>query len=108
MTTIAAIVPSSAQPIVGPGGRVTTVWQRFFNALVRPADPIVAVTPTGSPFAYMAGAGGNLYVVGGTVSAITLKRSTTTVTVTSPVPVANGDTVTVTYSGAPTITFVPF
>lgn len=105
----AAIVPSSAQPIADAAGRVTTPWQRFFNALVSAAAPIQSIALTGSPFSYRAGAIGSLSVTGGTVSSITLTRNNMTVSLgTSGVfPVSNGDGITVTYSVDPTVSFIP-
>lgn len=105
-----AIVPSSAQAIADQRGHVTTPWHRFFNALVSPAAPFTAVTVTSSPFTYVAGSQGSLSVSGGTVSAIDLTRASTTVSTGATagiIPVANGDRVTITYSGLPTVTFIP-
>jgi hypothetical protein len=69
------------------------------------------ITPTGSPFAYTAPANGSLIINGGTVSAITLTRpGDTAVTLGQTgglVSVQAGDVVTVTYSVAPTMTFLP-
>lgn len=106
----AAIVPSSQQPIADGRGFVTTTWQRFFNALVSAAAPIQTVTVTASPFTYRAGSAGNVTVAGGTVSAITITRNNTTAATgitAGIVPVANGDLVTVTYSSAPLVQFIP-
>ena len=104
-----AIVPSSAQPIADQQGRITTPWQRFCNALVAGAPHIIAVTPSGSPFAYTASMSGSLVISGGTVSARTLTRNVDTIPVaSSTIPMANGDVATITYSVAPTINFVPF
>jgi hypothetical protein len=106
----AAIVPSSAQAIADGSGRVTTPWQRFFNALVSPAAPIQPVTLTGSPFSYRAGSAGSVAVSGGTVSAISITRGTTTIptgATSGTFPVANGDTVAITYTVAPTVSFIP-
>ena len=104
------IVPSQMQPIVDRSGKATTELIRFFNALVQ-APPIPApVTPGASPYSYVAGSSGFDAVSGGTVSAVSIKRSTTTVPtgVTSGLfPVANGDTVIITYSVAPTVNFIP-
>ncbi len=112
MTAAASIVPSSQQPIASKTGQVTPAWQRFFNTLpgVQKAPPPVSATLTGSPFSFTAGALGTVFVAGGTVSQITLTRYGTTVPtgVTSGgISVANGDVVTVTYSGSPSINFVP-
>ncbi len=105
----AAIVPSSQQPLVDKGGRITPVWQRFFNAIVSSAAPIAPVTVGASPFSYRAGAGGTLVVTGGTVSSIALTRNLTTVSLptSGTFLMANGDTVAITYSGLPTVTFIP-
>ena len=71
----------------------------------------VAVTPGASPFAYTAATYGNLVIQGGTVSAITLTRpggAAVTLGVTAGMfPVQANDVVTVTYSVAPTMTFIP-
>lgn len=106
----AAIVPSSAQAIADPTGRVTTPWQRFFNALVSASAPIQTVTVGASPFSFRAGSGGSLAISGGTVSSITLTRYTVTAptgATSGIIPVSNGDVVTITYSGLPTVNFVP-
>jgi len=106
----AAIVPSSQQPIVTKLGTMTTELQRFFNALVSAAAPIQSVTLTGSPFSYRAGSAGSLSISGGTVSAITLTRNNTSIPLggtAGTFPVANGDLLTITYSGPPTVSFIP-
>ena len=50
-----------------------------------------------------------MFVTGGTVSSIVLTRSGVSITCQPDqfIPMAAGDTVTVTYSSAPTMTFVP-
>lgn len=103
------IVPAQGQPIADGGGRVTTPWQVFFNGLVRPPGPIVAVVVGVSPYTYTAASAGFLRVTGGTVSSIILTRNATTVSFgsTATVPVANGDTVTVIYGAVPTVSFIP-
>ncbi|MGV0128854.1 hypothetical protein [Burkholderia gladioli] len=72
---------------------------------------IASITVGASPFVYTAPAAGTVLIVGGTVSAVTLKRgspSAVSVGATAgSVPVSAGDIVTVTYSGAPTMSFVP-
>ena len=110
MTTAAAIVPSSRQPIADGAGMVTPVWQRFFNVLVQAAAPITSVEVDASPFAFRAGARGTLSITSGTVSDISITRnmvSAATGLTAGLVPVANGDVVTVTYTVAPTIQFIP-
>jgi hypothetical protein len=75
------------------------------------AQPIASVTVGASPFAYTASFAGNVAVTGGTVSAITIKRQGTTVATgltVGLIPACRGDIVTVTYSAAPTMTFIPW
>lgn len=104
-----AVVPSA--PIAAPGsGLATTVWLQFFNLFVAPAAAIAGVTLSASPARLTASASGSFAVSGGTVSGITLTRNTMIVPtgVTSGlIPVANGDVLTITYSGAPTVNFIP-
>jgi hypothetical protein len=71
------------------------------------AEAQVTVGP--SPFAYQALKKGFIIITGGTVSLIQFTRvGTYSIGVVSGiVPVDLGDTITVTYSGAPTMTFVP-
>ena len=102
------IVPSSAEPIGQGGILVTPVWLRFFNNLVGSPLPILPISLTASPFAYTAAARGFVTISGGTVSNVTLTRANTMIPVSgSTVPVMNGDIVTVAYSVAPTLSFVP-
>jgi hypothetical protein len=102
-------VPQSGQPIADPKGLVTQVWQRFFGALVGPAAPIVAVVVSASPTTFTASDSGSVVISGGTLTSVTLNRAGTTISfgTTRVVPVANGDLVTVAYSVAPTINFLP-
>lgn len=107
---MSAIVPSSRQPIADAGGFVNTTWLRFFGALVAKPAGIAPVQVSGSPFIYLASASGTLSITGGTVSSITLTRNnvaTPTGITAGLVPVANDDTVTITYSAAPTVNFIP-
>lgn len=72
---------------------------------------IASITPPSSGTAYTAVAAGTVVITGGTVTNIQLKRGATTIAVatTTPavVPVSAGDQVIVTYSVAPTMSFVP-
>lgn len=67
------------------------------------------ITVGASPFTYTASAVGHV-LINGTVTALSLTRGSTMITLplTTPiVPVDNGDAVKVTYSTAPTMTWVP-
>lgn len=68
-----------------------------------------AVTVTASPFTYRAQRDGFFVVTGGTVSKQEYGRRTvfTDVGLTSMLPILLGDAIRVTYSAAPTITFIP-
>jgi hypothetical protein len=72
-------------------------------------SPMMAPAVGASPFTFTAGTIGHMFVTGGTVSSIVLTRSGTSITCQANqfIPMAAGDTITVTYSVAPTMTFVP-
>jgi hypothetical protein len=76
-----------------------------------PLAPAVSViTPTGSVFTYTAPYAGSVVVTGGTVSAISIARQGTSVSTGLTVgvfPVSRYDQVKVTYSGTPTMSFIP-
>lgn len=97
-------------PFTDKNGRLTKEWAAFLNDLVKPPGPASSVTMTGSPFSYDAATRGTLVVTGGTVSAIQLNRQGETYSfgVTSGlVPVGAEDTILITYTVAPTVTFLP-
>jgi hypothetical protein len=102
--------PTAATPAVAlQNGNYyfTTPWIVWLQQLAsQPAAPFT-VTPTASPFSYLASGAGTLQITGGTVSARTLTRGGVTVSVSGSVPVVNNDVVTVTYSVAPTLSFIP-
>lgn len=105
-------LPSNTLPIADPQtGILASIWYQFFVRLsqLSAEQPIQPLTVTASPFVYTASTIGNVFVSGGTVSSIVLARSGVTLTCTESIfiPVAANDTVTVTYSGLPTMTFVP-
>lgn len=74
------------------------------------AQPAAAITVGASPFTFTAPANGQLLIVGGTVSSIALVRqgaSNATGMVAGFFPVSRRDAVVITYSGTPTVTFLP-
>jgi hypothetical protein len=94
------------------GGKQTTrSWFRWFqdqnNGLPKGAE--VAVTVGGSPFAFTATSGGYIILRGGTVSAVEVTRTVTTLTgqTAGVFPLSQGDVLTVTYSALPAMVFVP-
>jgi hypothetical protein len=106
------LAPQWTTPLVDlQTGYATESWFEFFVRLTTKPPPIVGVTPSGSLFTYMASTDGNLAVSGGTVSSITISRAAMTnipTGVTSGIiPMSQGDSVTITYSDAPTVNFIP-
>lgn len=95
--------------------RLTPDALRLVGALIRSAqssryDAAVSITPTGSPFVYTAPGEGVVAISGGTVSAASLVRLGVSVALRSTataVPVSSGDQVSITYSSAPVVTFIP-
>jgi hypothetical protein len=74
------------------------------------AQPSATITVGGSPYSYTAPFNGCVVVTGGTVSAIAYVRQGTSIAtgLTAGVfPVSRLDKVTVTYTGVPTMTFLP-
>lgn len=91
--------------------RVTDVWWQFLVGISQQSArlPIAPLVPDPSPYEYTADQIGTLVVRGGTVSSIQLVRGNDVVDVTGMVgiPLTANDSVVVTYSVVPTVTFVP-
>lgn len=104
-------IPTYGQPIEDASGNTSRVWYRFFQGMFLgdPTNAEVSITPTGSPFTYLAPGAGFLIVQGGTVSAITFTRvsSHNMGVLAGCLPMSNADQITIAYTVAPTITFVP-
>lgn len=94
-------------------GVTSRTWYKFWGDVWKGEHPasIASVTPTASPFTYQAPWRGFMIVQSGTVSLIQFSRDGTTnvnTGVTSGcIPLSFGDLIIVTYSVAPTMTFVP-
>lgn len=105
-------MPDVNQPLT-VSGVIASGWFRFWQGLWSgaPTGYLSAVTPSGSPFTYTAPFGGTLIVDGGSVSGIQYSRDGETFYTTGQtqgmLPVSQGDQLVLTYSGAPTVTFVP-
>lgn len=109
-TSISLTAQNSVVELLSDG----TIWQVVDganSAAWGSSAAIASITVGASPFAYTAPAAGSVLIVGGTVSAVTLKRGTPAAVsvgaTAGSVPVSAGDIVTVTYSAAPTMSFVP-
>lgn len=104
-------IPDRQQPFVNPrDGMLTEGWARFLVRLqqLTAERPIAGIPPGPSPFTFEATTIGDLLVAGGTVSGVLLTRGADSVSCPPGwVPMAALDTVTITYSVAPIVTFVP-
>ena len=109
MTTSRAL-PTYTQPLQA-GPNLSASWYRWMHDtdVGTPPSAETQVTVGASPFSYQAPKKGFLIISGGTVSLVQFTRIGTYSTgmVSGMFPVSLGDTMTVTYSGIPTITFVP-
>lgn len=88
-------------------------WYFFWNGLytgLSPALPI-SITVGTSPFTYSPQVKGTVIVQGGTVSSVQFSRDGITFydfgTVAGPFPLNAADRIVITYSIAPTMTFIP-
>ncbi len=103
-------VPNRSVDVVDQAGGVSLAWWRFFSSIYPTSpSPEISITVGASPYAYTAPDRGAVIVSGGTVSAISMKRinSHATGITAGVIPVGRGDILTVTYSVAPTMTFMP-
>lgn len=111
---VADLNPSNGEVCAGVWNRNTgggiqdfTVCQPYTTPPTVPAVSTIAVT--GSPFTYTAKGAGALQIIGGTVSAITDTDAgvTTNESTSGIIAVEAGDIVTITYTVAPTVNFIP-
>lgn len=98
---------TNAQGIEIGKGYLISPWNRYFQQFAQEAPEAVIVTGA-SPLSYTANTKGSFFVIGGTVSNISLIRGSATINLTGEkvIPISIGDTVTVTYSVAPAMTFL--
>jgi hypothetical protein len=110
-------LPASRQAVVEMSAnkiwQFTVPWYRFLGALLGLIAPsganAAAVTISASPFTYTATSSGVVLVAGGTVSALELGRNGTFTNIgviAGAVPLSDGDSLRVTYTVLPTLTFV--
>jgi hypothetical protein len=94
-------------------GRLSIGWFRFMSSThagIPPAEE-GPVTLTTSPFTYTAARKGSVIVQGGTVSMLQWARTTANYNIGATAGMfhlAAGDSLIITYTGAPTVTFAPF
>ena len=92
-----------------PANEAAQAFEMVFQPPVY-GSAIRAVVAGVSPFAFRAQQDGSLSIVGGTISALALSRAGVSVSLaaTTPiVPLSPGDAVTITYTVAPTLNFIP-
>lgn len=105
-------LPNYEQPLV-TGKNITRGWYSLWSGLLagQPTGGIDSITLTASPFVYKALQGGTLIIQGGSVSMVSLTRDGLTNFNTGQTqgmfPLSKGDTLIITYTGTPVLTFVP-
>ena len=106
-------MPQYPEPL-GSGGNTSANWYRFWAGLFRglPPENVSPVTVGVSPYVYSAPRRGSLIVSGGTVSAIELSRDGGDTyydvgTQAGMFALSASDLLRITYTGVPTVTFVP-
>jgi hypothetical protein len=98
---------AAGQVLLSAGPSNEAQW----GSVLSVASPAVLVTLTASPFTFTAPSNGALVVAGGTVSAIQYKRAPNTVplgVIAGQFVIAATDQITITYTAAPTVVFIPF
>lgn len=112
MTITSIAMPKFEEPLMSKG-RAHSSWYRFWQGLRQgqPPGSEMSVTPAASPYTFLTQQRGFLIVNGGTVSMVQFSRGGTTNYVTGQTqgvfPVSAGDSLILTYSGIPSLTFVP-
>jgi hypothetical protein len=105
-------IPNYRQAISQKGVTERT-WYQFFNDVWkgRPQGDIQPITVGTSPFTYQVTSKGFMVVKGGTVSLIQFTRdgitNVNTGITAGCIPLSQGDSIIVTYSVTPTMTWIP-
>lgn len=103
------LAPSFFDFAVPPDYAIQALTDAMFVAERRSNIAPSAITPSGSPFVYTVDADCSVVVMGGTVSAISFGRQAASVSIPTSgmFSLSTGDTLTVTYTVAPTMTLIP-
>lgn len=110
MTISRQYLPRDGHRVVDEGGNLTAPWREFFMRIASPPQGVKPHTLAASPYVLTAPTDGTVVVTGGTVSGATFTRGRDTVTLPAGSlthPVRQGDVVSITYSVAPSVTFIP-
>lgn len=102
-------IPNATIPISDQNGVIGTPWYRFFDSLDPSGLDLIDINLGASPFSYIAQNSGALIINGGTISSLVLTRKGKSVTLPSltSIPMGTNDTIVITYSGTPILTFIP-
>jgi hypothetical protein len=106
---VTAPIPNPLIPISSETG-VSQQWYQYFQSLSGAPGAGSSITMGPSPFTYPVPDQGVVMIGGGTVSAVVITRgrdSFSTGLTSGAFPLGKGDVVRVTYSVAPTMTFLP-
>lgn len=82
-------------------------WWRYLLALTSPPQPENAVTVGASPTTYTASVNGTMLVTGGTGVVCQLKRVSAYTVSAGLIPMSVGDSLSLTYTAAPTLVWFP-
>lgn len=105
--------PTYDQPVGDKSGTTNRGWYRWFIGTEQGTPPAseTNVTLAASPVAFVAPRKGFVLIAGGTVTMIQFSRTTgvnyNTGQIQGMFPVSANDVLTINYSTAPTVTFVP-
>lgn len=105
-------IPDFSQKLVEKG-ETSSAWFRYWSGLFSgvPNGNISVVTLGSSPFTYKAPVGGVVIIQGGTVTQVQFSRDGASFFITGQTngmfPVSQGDSLVVTFSVPPNITFAP-
>ena len=104
------ILPNKMAPFVDALKRIVHPWDSYLQQFTQAPPNIQSTTVGVSPFDYTAREPGNLIIIGGTVTGVSLIRGAVTIILASTtqiIPVAINDIVRVSYSVLPTLQFIP-
>jgi hypothetical protein len=105
-------IPTYTEPLTTKGA-TTRGWFSFWAGLFsgQPTGPVSQLTLQPSPWTYVASAAGSLLISGGSVTQVKFSRDGANFYVTGATaglfPLAQGDTLQITYTGTPQVLFVP-
>jgi hypothetical protein len=102
-------LPSQISRFVNSLGNIVPPWVQYLQQFTQLPPAIMTIVVTASPFSYVAKEPGYAHINGGVVSSVILRRGNVDLIFTGmkAVPVSINDIVIITYSGLPTVKFVP-